>query len=65
MKVKTTVKSVETDRYVVALVEGSSGLYYVVYNTMDLDEPVITEGMKDYTNASFVFDQKLLELEGH
>jgi len=59
-----TIKSIETTRYDIKLFQTRSGMYYVAYNKPDLEEPVSTDGMKDFNTAMHVFEVILQRLEG-
>ncbi len=60
-----TIKSVETTRYDIKLVQTRSGMYYVAYHKPDMEEPQSTEGMRDLNTALHVFETILQELQGH
>lgn len=61
-----TIKSIETRRYVIQLMQARSGLYYVVYEQPhDEQGPCSTDGIQDFFTASSVFDTILMDLEGH
>ena len=60
-----TVKSFSTEKFDVALLELPNGRYVVAYQTLLSDGPIIGEPVADYHNASFLYDIKIKELEGH
>lgn len=57
------LKSVATKTFEVALVEANSGYYYILYEVQD--KVTQSESIKDFAIASFLYDAKLRELEGH
>lgn len=57
------IKTFATRNFELALVESKSGMYYVVYEISG--EVVQSEAINDYKTASFLFDSKLSELQGH
>lgn len=61
------IKSIETRRYILALLQSNSGLYYVKYQLLlEEDQPSVTsEGVQDLNNALMIFDVKRQELEGN
>jgi hypothetical protein len=63
----TIIKSIETNRFHIALLQTSNGNYYVKYDLiLDEDEqPVTSVPMKDLNIALSVFDTQLQELEGN
>lgn len=63
MKLTSTVKSVSTKSYSIVMVELLTGEYCIVYEHEDKTHRSAL--IKDYSVASFFFDSKLREFEGH
>ncbi len=61
----TTIKLIEKPRYTIALIQANSGLYYIKYSRQGYKDAVTSEGIRDLTNALFIFDVKITEFEGH
>lgn len=59
-----TVKSIHTKRYSVELVKVNE-LYYIRYEKSVIHGEKLSEAIKDYSLASYLFDLKLNEFEGH
>jgi hypothetical protein len=60
-----TLKTIQTNKFELGLFELPSGQYVVAYTTMLTEEPIFGEPMTDLNTASFMYDLKLAELEGH
>lgn len=66
-----TIKSIETKQFEIKLAQVPSGSYYVAYVRKDKKgklleaDAYISAAMNDYTNAAFVFESLLQELEGN
>jgi len=57
-------KSVTTERFKIELIEMPNGSYRISYVSSDLD-PIVSEMISDLKLGLYMFDLKLLELEGH
>lgn len=57
------IKNIGSDRFELALVQLESGNYCVITSKDDVE--TISESIKDLTNAMYVFDTKLIALQGH
>lgn len=62
-----TIKQISTKNYEIAIVELPDGRYCVFYGHPedDFEKYTSSEPMYDYKLASYMFDLKLRELEGH
>ncbi len=60
-----TIKSVETKRYEISLMQADSGLYYIRYSKQGHPKPITSESIKDLNTALCVFDVKIEEFEGN
>lgn len=60
-----TIKSLQTKRFELKLLQSKSGMYYIAYNAEGLEKPIVSESMKDLNMALYCFEIKLQELEGH
>lgn len=60
-----TIKSYFGKRFSVELMETPSGLFIIRYDKADYMTPQYSEAIKDYNTASYLFELKLDELEGH
>jgi hypothetical protein len=60
---QVVVKAVETHYFKVELIMDRYGRYVVSYRKGDVDQQ--SEWITDYATASYIFDLKLQELEGH
>lgn len=56
------IKQVSNTNFELALVEMSNGSYRIVYEVAE--QRHASETVRDYKLASFMFDSKLIELEG-
>lgn len=59
------IKSITAPKFEIALYELGNGEYIVAYITVILEKPQVSENIRDYKTAAFMFDLKLRELEGH
>lgn len=58
------IKEISTPKYQIILSQTEDGYYYVSYHNI-LEFDAISEPIKDYKTAAYLFDLKLQELEGH
>lgn len=59
------IKSITTNKFEIMLCELPNGQYVVCYETTLSEGLIFGEPVSDYNNASFMYDIKLKELEGH
>ena len=59
-----TIKAIETNRFAIELMEMASGNYRIVWAKNET-EPFTTEAIPDIMNALYIYDQKLIILEGN
>ena len=62
-----TIKSIETSKYEIALIELPDGRYCVFYGRPQdsFERYTASEEFRDYNIAAYMFDLKLMELEGN
>lgn len=60
---ETRIKSIITKRFEVELFQYDDGAYCIRYKISDEDK--YSERITDYGTASFMFDLKVADLEGH
>lgn len=58
-----TVKSILTPYFELSMVQDNNGRYCVIYTINQ--KSVQSEWITDYNTASYIFDIKMQELEGH
>lgn len=59
------IKSFAGPKFEIGMYELPNGEYIVAYITVVSERPNVSENIKDYKTAAFMFDLKLRELEGH
>jgi hypothetical protein len=61
----TLVKSVGNRRFDIDLLQVDSGKFYIRYTNSETGASDFSEAINDYGTATYMFDLKLMELEGN
>jgi hypothetical protein len=59
------IKSITTKRYTIELTEKNDGMYYIYYDGKNMKHARLSEAIKDFNTATYLFDLKLREFEGN
>lgn len=57
------IKQLDTKQFIIGLYELASGRYGIAYSRKP-GKPSISEVIQDYNTVSYLFDLKVIELEG-